>query len=49
MRGGEGSSMLYVGTSDENGEAFAGANGNGYDKTRVLKYYIGNHMYNDCN
>ena len=41
--------MRIVGTSDENGEAFAGANGNGYDKTRVLKYYIGNHMYNDCN
>ena len=40
---------VRVGTSDENGEAFAGVNGNSYDKTRVLKYYIENHMDNDCN
>ena len=29
---------VHVGTSDENGEAFTGVNGNSYDKTRVLKY-----------
>ena len=40
---------IHVETSNENGEAFAGVNSNGYNKTRVLKYCIENHMGNDCN
>jgi len=37
-------SVGEINNGGKNGEAFTGVNSNDYNKTRLPKYYIGNHM-----